>query len=188
MYTHTHTQIYTNSIYILSKLWEIVEDREAWHAAIHWVAKSWTWLSDWTTTTYTYTRLNHIAVHLKLTQHCTPTIPQLKKIIFLICAMGIIAVASQWAILKITGGVSGKESTYQCRTYKRHGFDPWVRKIPWRKAWQPIPVIFPGESHGQRSLAGFGPQGHKESSTTKQLSSWHILQTMPSTYQAQNKC
>ena len=81
--------------------------------------------------------------------------------------MGIIEVASQWAILKITGGVSGKESTYQCRTYKRHGFDPWVRKIPWRKAWQPIPVIFPGESHGQRSLAGFGPWDHKESDPTE---------------------
>jgi len=135
MYTYTHTHIYTNSIYILSKLWEIVEDREAWHATIHWVAKSWTWLSDWTTTAYTYIRSNHIAVHLKLTQHCTPTVLQWKKIIFLICAMGVIAVASQWAILKITGGVSGKESTYQCRRYERHGFDPWVRKIPWRKAW-----------------------------------------------------
>ena len=33
-------------------------------------------------------------------------------------------------------------------------FDPWVRKIPWRRAWQPTPVFLPGESHGQRSLAG----------------------------------
>ena len=38
---------------------------------------------------------------------------------------------------------------------KRHGFDPWVRKIPWRKKWQPAPVFLPGESHGQRSLAGY---------------------------------
>jgi len=28
------------------------------------------------------------------------------------------------------------------------GFDPWVRKIPWRKTWQPIPLFLPGESHG----------------------------------------
>ena len=39
----------------------------------------------------------------------------------------------------------------------RHGFDPWVRKIPWRRKWQPIPVFLPGESHGQKSLAGYGP-------------------------------
>ena len=38
---------------------------------------------------------------------------------------------------------------------KRHGFDPWVRKMPWRRAGQPIPIFLPGESHGQRSLAGY---------------------------------
>ena len=37
---------------------------------------------------------------------------------------------------------------------RRHRFDPWVRKIPWRRAWQPTPVILPRKSHGQRSLAG----------------------------------
>ena len=35
-------------------------------------------------------------------------------------------------------------------------FDLWVGKIPWRKAWQPTPVFLPGESHGQKSLAGYG--------------------------------
>ena len=34
-------------------------------------------------------------------------------------------------------------------------FDPWVGKIPWRRAWQPTPVFLPGESHGQRSLVGY---------------------------------
>ena len=37
---------------------------------------------------------------------------------------------------------------------KIHGFDPWIGKIPWRRAWQPTPVFLPGESHGQRSLVG----------------------------------
>jgi len=37
----------------------------------------------------------------------------------------------------------------------RGRFDPWVGKIPWRRAWQPTPVFLPGESHGQRSLAGY---------------------------------
>ena len=50
------------------------------------------------------------------------------------------------------GGPSGKVSTYQSRRWKRCGFSPWVRKIPWRKAWQPTPVFLPGEFQGQRSL------------------------------------
>ena len=47
-----------------------------------------------------------------------------------------------------------------------HRFDPWVRKIHWRIAWKPTPVFLPGESHGQRSLAGYSPWGHKESDAT----------------------
>ena len=46
---------------------------------------------------------------------------------------------------------------------------PWVGKISWRRKWQPTPVFLPGESHGQRSLAGYSPQGHKESDTAEQL-------------------
>ena len=48
-------------------------------------------------------------------------------------------------------------------------FDPWVGKIPWRRSWQPTPVFWPGESHGQKSLAGYRlrVQGRKESDTTK---------------------
>ena len=49
------------------------------------------------------------------------------------------------------------------------GFDPWVGKIPWRKKWQPIPALLPGESHGRRSLVGYSLRGHKESDTTEWL-------------------
>ena len=42
----------------------------------------------------------------------------------------------------------GKEPTCQCRRQNRRGYDPWVRKIPWRRAWQPTPVFLPGEAHG----------------------------------------
>ena len=48
----------------------------------------------------------------------------------------------------------------------RHGFDPCVKKICWKRAWQPILVFMPGESYGQRSLVGYRPQGLKESDTT----------------------
>ena len=49
----------------------------------------------------------------------------------------------------------------------RLGFIPWVRKNPWRRALQPIPVFLPGESHGQRKLAGYSPWGRKESDMTE---------------------
>ena len=48
-------------------------------------------------------------------------------------------------------------------------FDPWVRKISWRREWQPTPVFLPGESHGQRSLADYRLWGRKESETTEWL-------------------
>ena len=60
--------------------------------------------------------------------------------------------------------LTGKESGSQ---YRRHGLDPWVRKIPWRKKWQPTPVFLPGESHGQRSLAGYSPWHCKGSDMTE---------------------
>ena len=63
--------------------------------------------------------------------------------------------------------LSGKESACQCR---RHRFDPWVGKIPWRREWQPTPVFLPGESHGQRSLVGYSVWGYKELDMTEQLS------------------
>ena len=67
--------------------------------------------------------------------------------------------------------LSGKESTCQCR---RHGFDPWVGKIPQRRKWQPTPVFLPGESHGWKSQVGYSPRGRKESDMTEQLH-WHWL-------------
>ena len=38
-------------------------------------------------------------------------------------------------------------------------FDPWVRKMPWRREWQPTPVLLPGEFHGQKSPVSYGPFG-----------------------------
>ena len=63
--------------------------------------------------------------------------------------------------------LSGKEPTSQCRRCKRLRFNPWIGKILWRKASQRTPVFLSGESHGQRSLAGYCPWGHKESGRTE---------------------
>ena len=51
--------------------------------------------------------------------------------------------------------------------HRRPGFDPWVRKITWRKKWQASPVFLPGKSQGQRSLVGYSPWGPEESDMTE---------------------
>ena len=52
---------------------------------------------------------------------------------------------------------SGKEYTCRCRRCKRCGFSFWVERMPWRRNWQPTPVLLPGKFHGQRSLVGYSP-------------------------------
>ena len=73
-----------------------------------------------------------------------------------------------WGVF--TGGLVVKNLPANTRRHRRRGFDPRVRKIPWRRIWQPTPVFLPGEFHGQRSLAGYSPWGCNESDTTEQLS------------------
>ena len=54
-------------------------------------------------------------------------------------------------------------------TIGRPKFNPWVRKITWRRKWQPTPVFLPGKLHGRKSLVGYSPWGHKELDITEQL-------------------
>ena len=67
--------------------------------------------------------------------------------------------------LLFPAGASGKEPSCQCRRRKGRRFNPWVGEIPWSRKWQPTPVFLLGESHGQRNLVGYGPQGRKELDT-----------------------
>ena len=64
--------------------------------------------------------------------------------------------------------LNGKEFPCQCRSCR---FEPWVRKIPWRRKWHPPPVFLLGKSHGQRNLASYSPWGCKELDTIEQLNS-----------------
>ena len=64
------------------------------------------------------------------------------------------------------GGSDGKSICLQCT---RHGFSPWVGKIPWRRKWQPTPVLLPRKSHGQRSLVGYNPWGSLGAQLVKNL-------------------
>jgi len=66
-----------------------------------------------------------------------------------------------------------KKPACQCRKHKRHGFNSWVREIAWSRKCQPTPVFLPGKFHGQKSLVGYKPWGHKELGTTELLSYTH---------------
>ena len=63
-------------------------------------------------------------------------------------------------ILGFHGDSDGKKKIYLW--YRKPRFNPWVGKISWKRAWQPIPVFLPGEFHGQRSLVSYSPWSHKE--------------------------
>ena len=67
-------------------------------------------------------------------------------------------------------------------------FDPWVRKILWRREWLHIPVFLPGEFHGERNLVGYCPWGHKELDMTERLSLSLLSLSSACQYHAQFWC
>ena len=117
-------------------------DRGIWGATLLGVAKSRTWLS----THYIFSI--SISNAILLCYHWN------HLIFFLFMERSGIYI--KW-YEGFPGGASSKEPACQCRRHKRCKFDPWVVKIPWRRAWQSIPVFLPGESYEQRSLAGYSP-------------------------------
>ena len=102
------------------------------------------------------------------------------NVLFLDLGSGYTGVFRLWKFTELytlrdfSAGTSGKEPTCQCRRCKRWEFDPWVRKSPWRRAWQSTPVFLPGKSHGQKSLAGYSPWDQKESDMIEHAYSMHV--------------
>ena len=113
-----------------------------------------------------------------------PSLQQRRALSVIESQAGILEQGIIWAHLKILvhfvhfhgflGGSDGKEYAGNAGDMGLiPGSDPWVRKIPWRRKWQPTPVFLPGEFHEQRSLAGCSPRGHKELGTTERLTLLH---------------
>ena len=122
----------------LSKLQELMMDREAWSATVHGVARSQTQLSHWTELNWTILPVQ--AYQMTLMVKNPP--------------------AKFRRYRKHKGHNFSSSFSSLIREIKAR-FDLWLRKIPWRSAWQPTPVFLPGESHGQRSLADYSPQSRK---------------------------
>ena len=78
---------------------------------------------------------------------------------FLHCAIAFIKNSLFW--MGSPGNAVVKNPPANAGEARDSGFDPWVGKIPWRRKWQHTPVFLPGKSHGQRSLDGFSPWGHR---------------------------
>ena len=70
----------------------------------------------------------------------------------------------------------------QCRRHKRHGFNPWVGKIPCRREWLPTLLFWPGKFHWGRSLVGYSPWGCKQSDTSERLTLFTFIGLLSELY------
>ena len=140
---------------------EIVKDRKAWRAAVH--------------------RLQSIGQELVTEQQqhkeTQTVLISYSSIIFFFNVQIFLSAKNNNSkiingiinIMVFPGAASGKEPTCQCRRHKRCGFNPWVGKIFWSRAWKPTPAFLSGESHGQRSLVGTIHEVEKSWTWLKQL-------------------
>ena len=150
-----------------SKLQELMMKREAWHAAVHGFTKCQTWLNDWTELNWikweTYLKRSLERRHHNHLDMICLTFPN--QVTFLLVCLNLFVlylepsfklllfvieiILDSASKLELSLWLSGNEFTYNAEDVGGPGFNHWVRKVPWRRAWQPIPVFLPRESHGQ---------------------------------------
>ena len=142
-------------------------DGGAWWAAVHSITKSRTWLGNFTLTLHFLALEKETATHSSVLAWRIPGMGEPDGLL----SMESHRVGHDWSNLAAAAGLpwwlSGKDSACQCRRRTIRGFNPWVGKIPWSRKWQPTPVFLPGESHGQRNLAGHSPWDCKNSDMTE---------------------
>ena len=80
-----------------------------------------------------------------------------------------ISIITVWYIGSSQVSLVVKNPPASASRWKRHRFNPWIRKMPWRRVQQPTPVFLPGESHGQKSLVDYSRWGRREMDTTEQV-------------------
>ena len=130
----------------LSKLLEMVKDREAWCATVHRVTKSWTWLSDWTTT-----------IH-RNADHCNKEVETIKRNKSKL-DNSTAEVKSKLRVIKgLPRWLHGKDSLGQ---FRGCGFDPWVGKICWRRKYKPLEYSCLENPMGKGTWQATGHRGHK---------------------------
>ena len=168
-------------------------DGGAWWAAVHGVMKSWTRLSDFTFSFHFHALEKEMATHCSVLAWRIPGTGEPVGLLSMgsqnqtwLKRLSSSSSKKRQARVKVSlsgyscqnsyfvmhywllgGGSDGKKSS--CDAIEPE-FDPWVRKMPWRKEWLPTPAFLPGEFHGQRNLAGYSPRGCKELDTAEQLS------------------
>ena len=103
--------------------------------------------------------LQYITLHYQCDADASPSFRSLSS-----PSLGLPQWLTQWARICL-----------QCRSYRRGGFIPWVRKIPLRRTGQPTPVFLPGESHGQGSPTSYSPYGHEELDMTEHAHTFSLF-------------
>ena len=186
----------------LSKLWEMVKDREASHVAVHGVAKCWTWLSNWTTTNQRNPSRRSPEVRFKEPQTFI-SLPETRLKEYRSCTHPNLISKPSLELIAIK--LPTKSPWFGIHSFHaQHGADSngslvakmiknlpaiyetwvwsWVWKIPWRREWQAPTVFLLGEFHKQRILVGYSPCGCKESDRPEQLtySQWADWGLVPS--------
>ena len=144
---------------------------ETWSTAVHGVATDWTQLSNWTKISPHLRYLHYIKQwYIKLVLDChgihcclctitNSTSPHFTLKTALVWKAKYIITLTLYRASLVAQTVKHLSICLHCRWPR---FDPWVRKIPWRRKWQSTPVFLPGKFHGWRCLVGYSPWGCKE--------------------------